>query len=65
MKRLTKRMVDIYCLEIKSLNHMKVLLHPLFFLPSYLVITLGLMILAHCRIGVKCAFLRTFSKCVL
>ena len=37
MKRLTKRMVDIYCLEIKSLNHMEVLLRPLFFWPSYLV----------------------------
>jgi len=37
MKRLTKRMVDIYCLEIKNLNHMEVLLRPLFLWPSYLV----------------------------
>ena len=37
MKRLTKRMIDIYCLEIKNLNQMELLLRPLFFWPSYLV----------------------------
>lgn len=65
MKRLTKRKVDIYCLEIKNLNHMEVLLCLLFFFPSYLFITQALMFLAHSRIRVKDAFLHTFSKCVL